>query len=187
MSTGIRLFLLTKDPKRCINNYYIQLIRVNQRIQALRPSRANMNKEDEKSVLAEHLKKLSPDDRIHMDSATIHVSRDTFIRDIPMKHRAYLEITGIGNEVRIVELRREETVIGRTIECDIPLPSNNVSRKHACIGFRNEEYHIKDLNSTNGVYVNGVRVEKCVLRNLDQIEIGGIKLVFNEEQTLEKT
>jgi hypothetical protein len=181
------LFLLTKDPKRCINNYYIQLIRVNQRIQALRPSRANMNKEDEKSVLAEHLKKLSPDDRIHMDSATIHVSRDTFIRDIPMKHRAYLEITGIGNEVRIVELRREETVIGRTIECDIPLPSNNVSRKHACVGFRNEEYHIKDLNSTNGVYVNGVKVEKCVLRNLDQIEIGGIKILFNEEQTLEQT
>jgi pSer/pThr/pTyr-binding forkhead associated (FHA) protein len=152
-----------------------------------RASGTNMNKKDEKSILDEHLKSLSPDDRMHMDSATIHVSRDTFIREIPMKHRAYLEITGIGSEVRIVELRREETVIGRTSECDIPLPSNNVSRKHACVGFRNEEYHIKDLNSTNGVYVNGVRIEKCVLRNLDQIEIGGIKLMFNEEQTLEQT
>ena len=141
-----------------------------------------MNKKDDKSVFGEHLKKLPPDDTNHMDSVTIHVSRDTFIREIPMKHRAYLAITGIGNGVRIVELRREETIIGRTTECDIPLPSNNVSRKHACVGFRNEEYHIKDLNSTNGVYVNGVRIEKCVLRNLDQIEIGGIKLVFNEEQ-----
>jgi pSer/pThr/pTyr-binding forkhead associated (FHA) protein len=146
-----------------------------------------MNKKDEKSVLREHLNNLSSNDRNHMDSATIYVSRDTFIRDIPMKHRAYLEITGIGNEVRIAQLRREEAVIGRTVECDVPLPSNHVSRKHACVGFRNEEYHIKDLNSTNGVYVNGVRVEKCVLRNLDQIEIGGIKLVFNEEQTLEQT
>jgi pSer/pThr/pTyr-binding forkhead associated (FHA) protein len=146
-----------------------------------------MNKKDEKGVLEEHLKNLSPEDRIHMDSATIHVSREAFIRDIPMKHRAFLEITGIFKQAKVVELLREETVIGRTSECDIPLPSNNVSRKHACVGFRNEEYHIKDLNSTNGVYVNGVRVEKCVLRNLDQIEIGGIKLVFNEEQTLEKT
>jgi len=167
--------------------YYIQLIRVNQRVQSLRASGTNMNKKDEKGVLEEHLKNLSLEDRIHMDSATIHVSREAFIRDIPMKHRAFLEITGIGNEARVVELRREETVIGRTSECDIPLPSNNVSRKHACVGFRNEEYHIKDLNSTNGVYVNGVKIEKCVLRNLDQIEIGGIKLLFNEEQTLEQT
>jgi hypothetical protein len=167
--------------------YYIQLIRVNQRVQSLRASGTKMNKKDEKNILEEHLKKLSQEDRIHMDSATIHVSRETFIREIPMKHRAYLEITGIGNKAKVVELRREETIIGRTSECDIPLPSNNVSRKHACVGFRNEEYHIKDLNSTNGVYVNGVRVEKCVLRNLDQIEIGEIKLVFNEEQTLEQT
>lgn len=167
--------------------YYIQLIRVNQRIQPLRASGAKMNKKDEKSALDEHLKKLSPDDIIHMDSATIHVSREAFVGEIPMKHRAYLEITGIGNEAKVVELRREETIIGRTSECDIPLPSNNVSRKHACVGFRNEEYHIKDLNSTNGVYVNGVRVDKCVLRNLDQIEIGGVKILFNEEQTLEQT
>jgi pSer/pThr/pTyr-binding forkhead associated (FHA) protein len=115
------------------------------------------------------------------------VAREAFIGEIPMKQRAYLEITGIDKETKVVELRKEETVIGRTRECDIPLPSNNVSRKHACVGFRNEEYHIKDLNSTNGVYVNGVKIEKCVLRNLDQIEIGGIKLLFNEEQTLEQT
>ena len=146
-----------------------------------------MNKKDDKSVQDEHLKSLSPDDTHHMDSITIHVSHDTFTREIPLKHRAFLEITGIGNEVRIVELRKEETIIGRTNECDIPLPNNNVSRKHAYVGFRNEEYHIKDLNSTNGVYVNGVRIEKCVLRNLDQIEIGEIKLVFNEQQTLEQT
>ena len=166
--------------------YYIQLIRVNQRVQPLRASGTKMNKKDEKSVLEEHLKRLSSKDRGHMDSATIRVSRDAFIGEIPMKQRAYLEITGIGKKARVVELRREETVIGRTSECDIPLPSNNVSRKHACVGFRNEEYHIKDLNSTNGVYVNGVKIEKCVLRNLDQIEIGGIKLLFNEEQTLEQ-
>ena len=146
-----------------------------------------MNKKNEKSVLEEHIKKLSSDDIGHMDSATIHVSRDMFVSDIPMKQRAYLEITGLSKQTMVVELRREETVIGRTSECDIPLPSNNVSRKHACVGFRNEEYHIKDLNSTNGVYVNGVKIEKCVLRNLDQIEIGGIKLLFNEEQILEQT
>jgi pSer/pThr/pTyr-binding forkhead associated (FHA) protein len=145
-----------------------------------------MNKKNDKSSLEEHIKSLSSDDKGHMDSATIQVAREAFIGEIPLKHRAYLEISGISKDVKVVELRREETVIGRTPECDIPLPSNNVSRRHACVGFRNEEYHIKDLNSTNGVYVNGVKVDKCVLRNLDQIEIGGIKLLFNEEQILEQ-
>jgi hypothetical protein len=146
-----------------------------------------MDKKSEKSILNDHLKGLTSEERRHMDSATIQVPREAFVGEIPMRHRAYLEITGIGHEVKVVELRKEETVIGRTSDCDVQIPSNNVSRKHACVGFRNEEYHIKDLDSTNGVYVNGVKIDKCVLRNLDQIEIGGIKLLFNEEQTLEQT
>jgi hypothetical protein len=146
-----------------------------------------MDKKSEKSILNDHLKGLTSEERRHMDSATIRVPREAFVGEIPMKHRAYLEISGIGHEVKVVELRKEETVIGRTSDCDVQIPSNNVSRKHACVGFRNEEYHIKDLDSTNGVYVNGVKIDKCVLRNLDQIEIGGIKLLFNEEQTLEQT
>ena len=146
-----------------------------------------MNKKDEKSISEEHLQKLSSVDSSKTESDTTHVSRNTLILEIPMKHRAYLEITGIGKETKVVELRRGETIIGRNSECDIPLSSENVSRKHACIGLSNDEYLIKDLKSTNGVYVNGVRIEKCVLRNQDQIEIGGIGLLFNEEQTLKGT
>ena len=43
---------------------------------------------------------------------------------------------------------------------------------------------MEDMNSTNGVYVNGVRVVKCVLRDNDQIEMGGVKIIFKEEKTL---
>lgn len=146
-----------------------------------------MSDKSDKSILDDHLKGRFSQDTGHMDSATIRVPREAFIGEVPMKHRAYLEITGIGKQAKVIELRREESIIGRTPDCEIQLPSNNVSRKHACVGFRNEEYFVKDLNSTNGVYVNGVKIVKCVLRNLDQIEIGGIKLLFNEQQTLEQT
>ncbi len=50
----------------------------------------------------------------------------------------------------------------------------------------NEEYLIEDLGSKNGVFVNGIRVVKCILRNSDQIDIGGVKLVFREEKRLHK-
>lgn len=121
------------------------------------------------------------------ESATIPVSPDAFLGKIPMQQRAYLKFVGIADDSQVIELQKKQTIIGRTSECDIQLPSNRVSRKHACIDFRNEEYHLRDLESTNGVFVNGIRIVRCVLRNTDQIEIGGIKMIFSEVQTIEPT
>jgi pSer/pThr/pTyr-binding forkhead associated (FHA) protein len=61
-----------------------------------------------------------------------------------------------------------------------------ISRRHAQITFRNEEYHLEDLGSTNGTYVNGIKIVKCILRNNDQIDIGGVKMLFTEEKSLQK-
>mgnify|MGYP000406514886 CR=1 FL=1 len=49
-------------------------------------------------------------------------------------------------------------VIGRDPEVDYVIfdPKNRVSRKHAEIHFNNNKLHIKDLNSLNGTYVNGI-------------------------------
>jgi pSer/pThr/pTyr-binding forkhead associated (FHA) protein len=105
---------------------------------------------------------------------------------MPVSQRAYLEITGSEKKDGIFELGERAVIIGRSPECDIQLGVQNVSRKHACVLLQNEEYLIEDLESTNGVFVNGIKVVKCVLRNNDQIEIGGVKLVFNEEKRLDK-
>jgi len=61
---------------------------------------------------------------------------------------------------------------------------DGISRKHALISFHNEEYYIKDLDSKNGTFLNGVRIAKCVLRNKDQIDIAGVKIIFNEVTSL---
>ena len=59
---------------------------------------------------------------------------------------------------------------------------DNVSRKHARIIYRNEEYQLEDLGSTNGIYVNSIKVAKCILRDQDLLDIGGIKMLFCEEK-----
>ena len=117
---------------------------------------------------------------------TAELPRGKFADIVPASQRAYLEITGSEEKDGIFELGDRAVVIGRSAECDIQLGVQNVSRKHARVLFQNEEYLIEDLESTNGVFVNGIKVVKCVLRNNDQIEIGGVKLVFNEEKTLHK-
>lgn len=124
-------------------------------------------------------------DRNSFDT-TEEIPRGKFADIMPLSQRVYLEITGSEEKDGIFELGEKAVVVGRSTECDIQLGVQNVSRKHARILFQNEEYLIEDLESTNGVLVNGIKVVRCVLRNNDQIEIGGVRLVFNEEKRLHK-
>jgi len=123
--------------------------------------------------------------RNHFDT-TEEIPRGQFSDIVPLSQRAYLEITGSKERDGVFELGERGAVIGRSAECDIQLGAQNVSRRHAAVLFRQEEYLIEDLGSTNGVLVNGIKVVKCVLRNNDQIDIGGVKLLFNEEKRLHK-
>ena len=125
-------------------------------------------------------------DRLSISTTRVIV-RGKFTEDVPSAERAYLKIVKADGKGEIIDLRNlgvNEAIIGRSPDCDIELAVDSVSRKHARVVLRNEEYHIEDMNSTNGVYVNGVKVVKCVLRDNDQIEIGGVKIIFNEEKTL---
>lgn len=145
-----------------------------------------MDKRSEKTA-----KNNKPDSQLPHDegfeySSTAKIPRDKFIGEITIKHRAYLEIIDFGEKNRIFELEEGEIIIGRGPECGIQLSIDNVSRKHARLIFDNEEYHIEDLGSSNGTYVNGIEVVKCSLRSNDQIDIGGVKILFTEEKKLQK-
>ena len=113
-------------------------------------------------------------------STTAQLSRKKLIGEIPIKQQVFLEIIGRSEGNEVIELGEGEVIIGRSPSCRLRLPSDNVSRKHARIFFRNDEYYIEDLGSTNGTYVNGIRVVKCALRKNDLIYIGGVKVLFNE-------
>jgi Protein of unknown function (DUF3662)/FHA domain len=72
--------------------------------------------------------------------------------------------------------------IGRSRDCDVVLSDPNVSRRHAELRPRGGGWAIADLGSTNGISVNGVRVERPqTLRAGDRIEIGTSLLTFDLE------
>ena len=116
-------------------------------------------------------------------STTEAIDRETFIGEISTKQRAFLEIIGPEKKGKHIELEKAEVTIGRGPDCEIQLLVENVSRRHARILYYNEEYLIEDLGSKNGIYINGIKVEKCILRKHDIIEIGGVKILFVEEKT----
>jgi adenylate cyclase len=71
-----------------------------------------------------------------------------------------------------IPLIREELVIGRRESCDIPLRFQDISGIHCQLYFRNGYWYVRDLNSTNGVKVNGTRVQEKVLHPRDELSVG---------------
>lgn len=69
-------------------------------------------------------------------------------------------------------------VIGRTAECDVTLDDANVSRRHAEIRPEAEGFALVDLGSTNGSYVNGVRIDHRVLNHGDVLTFGNSRCTF---------
>ena len=77
--------------------------------------------------------------------------------------------SGGGDNIPLI---REKLSIGRRDSCDVCLRFANISSVHAEMNFRNGYWYIRDCNSTNGVKVNGVRVQEKMLHPKDRITIG---------------
>lgn len=77
----------------------------------------------------------------------------------------------------VVELRGRVT-LGRVGSVEVPLADAKASREHARVFEQGGEWHVVDLNSTNGTFVNGAKVTRRVLRPGDEITIGTTSFVF---------
>ena len=84
-----------------------------------------------------------------------------------------------NGERRGVDKRR--LLIGRSKECDVQITDPNVSRRHAELRQEGASYWIVDLDSTNGLEVNGRRLKRAKLESGDRVTIGETELVFTRE------
>jgi pSer/pThr/pTyr-binding forkhead associated (FHA) protein len=78
-----------------------------------------------------------------------------------------------------IVLRKRRTTLGRDIGCDICLDDSLVSSEHASITRTGTGYIIEDLNSRNGITLNGKEAHQKKLHKGDTIVIGGFKLKFS--------
>ncbi|MDJ0720148.1 MAG: FHA domain-containing protein [Desulfobacterales bacterium] len=88
------------------------------------------------------------------------------------------------------EIDKPEIRIGRSPECDVFIDDTSVSNLHCVIETvaatdenQPPEYHIRDLDSTNGTYVNIDRVQKARLVHEDVIRVGLKNFKFVDEQS----
>jgi pSer/pThr/pTyr-binding forkhead associated (FHA) protein len=75
-----------------------------------------------------------------------------------------------------VELTRSGTVLGRHSSADVRLPLPDVSRRHCRFDFAGGRWLVTDLDSLNGLFVNGELVQQAELRHRDRLRVGGFVL-----------
>lgn len=92
-----------------------------------------------------------------MQAALVHVRSDGHQQNVPLK-------TG-------------KIVVGRLDECQIRIPSAQVSRRHCEITSGPDGVRVRDLGSSNGTIVNGQRVQEAHLRPGDVLSIGPMLFV----------
>ncbi len=94
---------------------------------------------------------------------------------------AKLILNPTSSSRREIRLQRSLVSIGRDPSNDLVLPDAMVSRRHAVIEYRGNQYFLRDCNSSNGSVVNGDRVSERSLRDGDLVAIGTARLLFREE------
>lgn len=88
-----------------------------------------------------------------------------------------------GMVIREYPLNKERMTIGRKPHNDIAIDNLAVSGEHAAIVTILHDSFLEDLDSTNGLEVNGVPTKKHFLQNNDLIEIGKYKLKYINDQS----
>ena len=79
------------------------------------------------------------------------------------------------------ELRSGGTlVVGRALSSDIPVLDPTISRRHAEVLWDGTGVHVKDLGSSNGTFLNGVKVEEAKLSPGDVITFGKVPFRLKE-------
>ena len=80
----------------------------------------------------------------------------------------------LANDGRAFSVGDRPVVIGRSPDVDVVINDSNVSRRHAEVWRTGEGVAVRDLQSTNGTFVNGHRITAVSLSPRDDLTVGGL-------------
>ena len=101
--------------------------------------------------------------------------------DVPA---AFLErFPEAGGPVERIPIRQVPFIIGRAEDADHTIYSSKVSKEHARVDIADGRYVIRDLDSTNGTFVNGKRISCVILENADIVHVAHVEFCFRTAGT----
>jgi DNA-binding CsgD family transcriptional regulator len=101
---------------------------------------------------------------------------------------ACLELGSAAGAPRVFALREGTSLVGRAPSAEVSLDADGVSRHHAKLTIAaSGEVSLVDLDSTNGTFVNRAQIQRAILRENDEIQLGPsitLRFVYRREQDL---
>lgn len=89
------------------------------------------------------------------------------------------------DETADILLDRAMVVVGRHPGCDARIDSLRISRHHCCVARDGDSIAVRDLGSTNGVWINDRRVEAGELRAGDELKIAHIRYKLDDGSAIQ--
>lgn len=80
------------------------------------------------------------------------------------------------------ELSDEKITVGRLPDNSLQVDDGSISSHHAEIVLENGQFHLHDLGSTNGTFVNDEQVTDAILKHGDEVRFGRVPAIFSAEE-----
>jgi len=87
-----------------------------------------------------------------------------------------VQLVGLTEGFKII-VDKPILLLGRDSECDIQFDSRKISRRHCCVAQVGEQLLVRDLGSTNGIRINGIRVVEGYLKEGDELTVGNHRYI----------
>lgn len=84
-------------------------------------------------------------------------------------------------EGKVIDLIEERITIGRAVDNTVRLEDGTVSHHHAIMVVDGAEFKLRDLNSTNGTRVNGLRIVEAKVHDGDTVRFGSVEMRFESD------
>ena len=124
------------------------------------------------------------DDGLHWDDweSKTDISKKPIDPAHPVKKRKPFQLEkvhGPGSPATFT-LEGDQLMVGRMEGVEIQLDSPQVSRRHMLLKKNGNEYSCIDLNSQNGIFLNGIKIHSAVLKEGDSLQLGDVVLIYHE-------
>ncbi|MBU4484620.1 sigma 54-interacting transcriptional regulator [bacterium] len=98
--------------------------------------------------------------------------------DVVSLRKCQLVVVDGPNKNQKITLTKNVTKMGKLEGNDLPLTDKTVSRNHAQIEYTSDSFLLRDMESTNGTFLNGSKIKEAYLLPGDQIKIGATSIEF---------
>jgi len=131
----------------------------------------NIKRKEQQQRDAEQRKKIEQDNQIR--------DKELSAQMLLSGNYPWFDYTLGNNTKQRFEIRIPQITVGRAENCDLKIDNPTVSKNHFQLNFKiNGEYWVKDLGSSNGLYVNGQKVQQSILKHGDFVQAGEMVLNF---------